>query len=120
MSCPVIDASKLKLRKNYRKWYAITCGYISPRGETCGLPCKGRKQGSTARCQIHLGFPTRARKTKLNQEPKKEERVPMKTRKVSEMTEQELKQAKYIMNLKGKDYCTVAYRLLRFREEHPS
>lgn len=42
----------------------------------------------------------------------------MKQKKISEMTEAELKQAGYIMNLKGKDYCTVAYRLLRFREEH--
>ncbi len=121
MSCPIVDCSKLRPSKTYRKWYATTCMYVSTKGVICGLSCKKRKEQLNARCEIHLGFPTRARRqAKPDSREKKEERVPMKTRKVSEMTEQELKNAKYIMNLKGKDYCTVAYRLLRFREEHPT
>ena len=44
----------------------------------------------------------------------------MRQKKISEMTEQELKDKKYIVNLKGKEYCTTSYRLLLFREDHPT
>lgn len=41
-------------------------------------------------------------------------------KKVSEMSREELTRNGYIMNLKGKEYSTVNYRVLVFREEHPS
>lgn len=67
----VIDCSKLRKRKNYKRWSATTCGYKHVKtGEICGAYCWSRKEQELALCEVHIGFPTKSRKTKKKEETK--------------------------------------------------